>query len=180
MAERMRVAAIVVSWNQARHLPACLDALDAQDHPDLEVVVIDNASTDGSDEVLRVAQARPRRHPLRVVHNPTNRGFAGAVNDGLAVVDADAVLVSNVDVVAAPDLVRRAVAVLEGDPRCGTVQPKLLRLVAGTGQEGLRGRTGGVDGRSSGVDGRSGGGVGGPREPVGEQRASAALGGDGC
>lgn len=134
----MRVAAIVVNWNTAPHLPACLDALDAQDHPDLEVVVIDNASTDGSDEVLRVAQARPRRHPLRVVHNRTNRGFAGAVNDGLAVVDADAVLVSNVDVVAAPDLVRRAVAVLEGEPRCGTVQPKLLRLVPAAGKEDRR------------------------------------------
>jgi GT2 family glycosyltransferase len=125
----MRVAAVVVSWNAAEQLPSCLASLDAQDHPDLEVVVVDNASEDGSADVLARAAASPRRHPLRVVRNPVNRGYAGAVNDGLAVVDADAVLCCNVDVELAPDLVRRAVAALAADDRRGSVQPKLVRPV---------------------------------------------------
>jgi GT2 family glycosyltransferase len=125
----VRVTAIVVSWNAAAQLPSCLAALDAQDHPDLEVVVVDNASEDGSAAVLAQAERTPRRHPLRVVRNDTNRGFAGAVNDGLAVSDADAVLFCNVDITAAPDLVRRGVAALEAEPRRGSIQPKLHREV---------------------------------------------------
>jgi GT2 family glycosyltransferase len=125
----VRVTAIVVSWNAADQLRGCLAALDAQTHPDLEVLVVDNASADGTAEVLAEAVATPTRHPLRVVSNAENRGFAGAVNDGLAVSDADAVLLCNVDIGAAPDLVSRCVAALAADGRRGSVQPKLLREV---------------------------------------------------
>jgi GT2 family glycosyltransferase len=125
----VRVTAIVVSWNAAAQLPSCLAALDAQDHPDLEVVVVDNASADGTAAVLERIEATPRRHPLRVVRNTSNRGFAGAVNDGLAVSDGEAVLCCNVDITAAPDLVSRAVAALAADDRRGSIQPKLHREV---------------------------------------------------
>jgi GT2 family glycosyltransferase len=125
----VRVTAIVVSWNAAAQLPGCLAALDRQDHPDLEVVVVDNASRDGTSAILAVATATARRHPLRVVWNDTNRGFAGAVNDGLAVSDGDAVLLCNVDIDAAADLVTRCVAALEADDRRGSIQPKLVRAV---------------------------------------------------
>ncbi|MEX2504646.1 MAG: glycosyltransferase family 2 protein [Egicoccus sp.] len=126
----MKVVALVVNWNSADQLPVCLAGLDAQDHPDLEVVVVDNASSDGSEAVLAAAEATPRRHPLRVVRNAINRGFAGGINDGLAVTGGDAVLFCNVDIDLAPDLVSQCVAVLAADERVGSVQPKLLRTVA--------------------------------------------------
>ena len=126
----MKVVALVVSWNAAPQLPACLASLDAQDHEDLEVVVVDNASHDGSGAVLAAAERDPdRRHSLRVVRNATNRGFAGAVNDGLAVTAGDAVLLCNVDIELAPTLVSRCVAVLDRHAEVGSVQPKLLRTV---------------------------------------------------
>jgi hypothetical protein len=53
----------------------------------LEVVVVDNASTDGTADVLATAAAARARHPLRVRTNATNRGFAGGVNDALALLD---------------------------------------------------------------------------------------------
>ncbi|MFA9430075.1 glycosyltransferase [Egicoccus sp. AB-alg2] len=124
------MAALVVSWNAAAQLPACLASLDAQDHDDLEVVVVDNASSDGTEAVLAAAERDTgRRHPLQVVRNRTNRGFTGAVNDGLAMVDADAVLFCNVDVDLAPTLVSRCVEVLARHADVGSVQPKLLRTV---------------------------------------------------
>lgn len=129
----MRVTAVVVSWNAAPQLAACLASLDAQDHGDLEVLVVDNASTDGSLAILDAERARERRHPLRVVANAVNRGFAGAVNDALALTDAEAVLVANVDVAPAPDLVSRLVAALASDERTGSVQPRLLRPRSGPG-----------------------------------------------
>ena len=128
----MRVAAVVVAWNSATDLPACLAALQAQDHPDLEVVVVDNASVDGTAGLLDAELAAARRHPLRVVTNRTNRGFCGGVNDAVAMLApaVQAVLLVNPDVVAAPDLVRRCVAALVADPRRGSIQPKLHRTVA--------------------------------------------------
>ncbi len=128
----MRVIAVVVCWNAAPALRTCLAALDAQDHDDLDVVVVDNASTDGSDRILREELQRPRRHSLRVRFNGTNRGFAGAVNEAVAEAgDAEAVLVANVDIEPAPDLCSRLVAALREDPLVGSVQPLLLRTVPG-------------------------------------------------
>jgi len=139
----VRVTAIVVAWNAAADLPGCLAALQAQDHPDLEVVVVDNASHDATPEVIRSAVEVGGAgggadldglagHPVRAVWNPTNRGFCGGVNDALATITADveAVLLVNPDAVAAPDLVRRLVQVLIARPAIGTVQPRVLRRVA--------------------------------------------------
>ena len=127
----MRVAAIVIAWNSADHLGPLLDSLDAQDHDDLEVVVLDNASTDASVEVVRAAAARARAHPVRLVRSGHNRGFCGGVNAALRFLDEDveAVLLVNPDVVADPALVGTCVARLVADPRCGSVQPRVRRPV---------------------------------------------------
>ncbi len=126
----MRVTAVVVNWNSAEDLVPCVRALRAQTHPDLDVLVVDNDSHDDSLAVLDRLAVEPGGAPLRDRRNPTNRGFAGGVNDALTETDADAVLVCNPDVVPAPDYVERAVAALSADPRRGAVQGKLLRSVA--------------------------------------------------
>lgn len=149
----MRVVAVVVSWNQADQLPACLDALDAQTHHDLQVVVVDNASADGSAEVVVAAAARSRRHPLTLVRNRTNRGFAGGVHDGLdasaSAAEAEAVWLVNVDAVPAPDHLAVLVSALAADERCAAVQGMLVRthpgldgraVVDSTGVEATRAR----------------------------------------
>lgn len=127
----MRVAAIVIAWNSADHLGPLLDSLDAQDHDDLEVVVLDNASKDASVEVVRAAAARARAHPVRLVRSGYNRGFCGGVNAALGLLGEDvaAVLLVNPDVVADPELIRRCAARLVEDPRCGSVQPRVRRPV---------------------------------------------------
>jgi GT2 family glycosyltransferase len=136
----VRVAAIVVAWNSAADLPDCLAALAAQDHEDLQVVVVDNASADDTGEVLR-SWRRHARHPVRVVTNVVNRGFAGGVNDGLATLDDDveAVLLVNPDARPAADLVRRCVAVLRAEPDVGSVQPRLVRPAVGVATPGTSG-----------------------------------------
>ncbi len=127
-----RVVAVVVSWRQVDQLAACLGALEAQRHPELEVVVVDNASGDGSLDLLRAATSQPRRHPVTVVANTVNRGFAGGVHDGLAVAGpADAVWLVNVDAIPADDHLSRLVAVLEREPTCGAVQGRLVRTFVG-------------------------------------------------
>jgi GT2 family glycosyltransferase len=121
------VTVVIVSWNTAGHLQACLDAYDRQDHDDLEVVVFDTASTDGTRDLLEAARRASRRHPMRVVLSPDNRGFAGAINAALTWIDTPVVAFSNVDVIPEPDLVSRGVAALLADEGRGSVAPKLLR-----------------------------------------------------
>lgn len=124
----MHVTAVVVNWNGADHLDGCLRSLVAQDHADFDVLVVDNASTDGSAAILgRWEGGSATPTPVSVLRNPTNRGFAGAVNDALAVTDAGAVLVCNPDARPAPTFLSSAMAALLTDDRRGAVQGKLLR-----------------------------------------------------
>lgn len=133
----MRVTACVVNWGTAGHLPGILGALAAQTHQDLGVVVVDNASGDGSAELVR------RRFPeVRLLANRANRGFAGAANQGLARAvadDAGALLLCNPDARPEPDYVARAAAALSVDPRRAAVQGRLWRFTPGTGPGGAGG-----------------------------------------
>ena len=69
---------MVLSYNGARWLPACLDSVLSTDYEDLEVTVVDNASTDGSPDLVR------SRYPeVTLLRNRANLGFAAGNNVGL-------------------------------------------------------------------------------------------------
>src|SRR2546423_11559117 len=73
------VAVVIPNWNGAAHLPHCLDSLEAVDYPRdrVEVLVVDNGSTEGSQELTR------HRYPsIRVVKLAKNDGVYGACNAG--------------------------------------------------------------------------------------------------
>lgn len=65
------VSVVVQSWNHARHLPRLLDSVAAQGWPNLEIILIDDASTDGSDVILRDFAAL---HGARLIVNQQNSG----------------------------------------------------------------------------------------------------------
>lgn len=120
----MRVVAAVIAWNPGPRIDACLTALAAQDHDDLEVVVVDNASADGTAALVA------ERHPwVKLVANDTNRGFAGAANQAfeLAGATADAFMTVNPDVVASPSFVRHLAGALAARPQAGSAAGLLLR-----------------------------------------------------
>ncbi len=83
-----RVAIVIVTYNSAKEIGGCLDALRAL--PDVEVLVVDNASTDG-------AGAEVSRRGVRLIANRTNAGFAAAVNQGVRATTAPLVLLLNPD-----------------------------------------------------------------------------------
>lgn len=124
----LRVTALVVTWDSAADIDRCLASLDGLEHEALDVVVLDNASSDDTVTRVEAFRAAPRRHPLTLVRLPENRGFCGAVNVGIRASTADAVLLVNPDATLAPDALARLVRVLDEDPTCGSVQPKVLRL----------------------------------------------------
>ena len=84
------VAIVIVAHNSERHIGACLEAC-AHVLPAAEVCVVDNASLDAT-----VASTRPFAS-VRTIANPTNRGFAAAVNQGVAATTAPLILLLNPD-----------------------------------------------------------------------------------
>jgi len=122
------VTAIVVTWDSARDIERCLASLDAVEHAAFDIVVLDNASSDDTTERIGSFLRASRRHPLTLQRLPNNHGFCGAVNLGIRTSTADAVLLVNPDATVEPDTVSTLVRVLAEHPRCGSVQPKLLRL----------------------------------------------------
>ena len=105
---------VLVNWNSGGDLRACLATLAAAaaGAPGLvaRVVVVDNASTDGSLDGL------PPGLPLEVVRNDANEGFARACNQGAARGAAPYVLFLNVDACATAPALRAPVAWLEAHP----------------------------------------------------------------
>ncbi len=108
-----RTAAVIVNWNAGQRLAAAVGSV--LETSDAEVLVVDNASTDGSVDAMDGA-AR-----LRIVRNASNAGFAGGVNRGFAETEAPYVLLVNPDVRARPGAVAALAAVLDGRPRVGAV-----------------------------------------------------------
>jgi GT2 family glycosyltransferase len=95
-------ALVIPNHNGRRWIAGCLESVRAQTRAPDDVLVVDNGSTDGSDDL---AEALPG---VRVLRLGRNVGFAAAANRGLAEVSAQAVGLVNTDVVLAPDWLERA------------------------------------------------------------------------
>lgn len=114
------VSIIILNYNGADLLPACLESLKNLDYPHYEVVVVENGSTDNSMEVLA-------RFPwVRVCRLETNRGSSGGYNYGLARARGDYILMMNNDMVANAGFVRVLADYLSDHPEVGIVQGKMV------------------------------------------------------
>jgi GT2 family glycosyltransferase len=121
-------AVIVVTHNHAETLPACFDAVAALEPPPAEVVVVDNASTDGSAEVV---SSRPESK-LRLIQEPANTGFAAAVNRGLAATTAPWTLLLNPDCAPESNFVARLLAAADRTHKTdeiGAITGRLVRAI---------------------------------------------------
>lgn len=116
------VSISIVTYNSAPFLRRCLDSVLAQDWPRLEVVVIDNASEDGTRQILESYGQK-----IRVILNKQNRGFCGGQNQGIRRSEGEWVLVLNPDSVLTPSFVSRLISAGAQDPNSGTICGKLLR-----------------------------------------------------
>ena len=116
------VSVIIVSWNASDYLLRCLQSLsrDVCRFP-VEIIVVDNASSDGSVE--RVEELFPE---VRLIRNSENLGFARASNLGVAVSRGRYLCFINSDVEVRNDCVTRLVTFCEGNPEVGMVGPGII------------------------------------------------------
>ncbi len=120
-----RVSVILVNWNGRAHLERCLSGLRRQNYGNYEVVLVDNASQDGS-----VAFVRERFPEVRVLESGTNIGFPAANNLGIAATSGDYVATLNVDTEAEPGWLAALVAGMSAVPHVGMCASKMLFLHA--------------------------------------------------
>jgi len=116
-----RVRVVVPSWNVRDLLRECLAALAASRGVELETVVVDDASADGS--AAMVAREFPA---VRLVELERNVGFAAACNEGLRGLRAPYALLLNADTRLDPDALARLVAFLEGHADYAAAAPRLV------------------------------------------------------
>ena len=112
----------VVTWNSARDIAACLDAVRAQRHRPIELLVGDNAS---ADETRRLLEERTSGDERR--YFPANLGFSAAHNALIRASRGAYYVTLNPDVVLDPGFVAALVAALEDAPRAGSATGKLRR-----------------------------------------------------
>jgi glycosyltransferase involved in cell wall biosynthesis len=108
------VSVIIPCHNAEKTLRACLESVFAQEHRPLEVVVVDDASTDSSPAIAREL-------PCRLVEQPVNRGPSAARNAGVAASSGEVLFFLDSDVALAPTAIANAVTVLAADSSCGCV-----------------------------------------------------------
>lgn len=115
------VSIIIPNWNGAHHLATCLDALRIQSYARMEVLLVDNASTDDSLELLR------RDYPeIRIVALDSNYGFGAGCNAGMRASQGDIVILLNNDTEADPQFVASIVDAFKRHPQAGMVASKVL------------------------------------------------------
>ncbi len=120
-----RVAVVIPSWNCVDDLRACLASLQAQRGVELEVMVVDNGSGDGSVEFLR-SEGVPH------IALESNLGFAPAVNMGFFATSALVVATINADTICEPTAMAEMHRELMLDETIGGVQPRILSLIRGS------------------------------------------------
>jgi GT2 family glycosyltransferase len=116
------VSVIVVNWNGEAYLAECIDSLLAQTYPRVEIIVVDNASIDGSVRLLTERYGGK----IRLIVKDENRGFTGGNNAGIAVATGAYVLLLNNDAVAHPAWAAAMVREAESEPRVGMCASKIV------------------------------------------------------
>src|SRR5437763_7797115 len=125
MAHNEVVSVTIVTYNSGRFIKRCLESVLAQKYSPKEVIVVDNASTDGTIDILEQFDDR-----CRVYYNDENIGFAAAQNQAIAISSGDWVLTLNPDVLLLPNFIEALVDAGQINPKVGTVCGKLLAMTA--------------------------------------------------
>jgi GT2 family glycosyltransferase len=120
----VRLSIVVVNWNSRDDLRTCLESLAAQTHRDLEIVVVDNGSTDGSPEMVETGFPA-----CRLLAQSTNVGFAEGCNRGIEASTGEWVATLNNDCVADAGWAQALVAAATSAPAsCGMLQSLMVFL----------------------------------------------------
>lgn len=112
---------IIPHFNGRHHLPDCFDSLRQQHCPDFEIILVDNGSTDGTQELIR------GQYPeVRLIELGENRGFTGACNAGWAAAQGEIIILLNNDTAVHPNWLSEIIRAFAEHPEAGSIASKML------------------------------------------------------
>jgi GT2 family glycosyltransferase len=116
------VSIVIVTWNCKKFVEECLDSLQAhRQDPQAEIIIVDNASRDGTPELVR------DRYPeVTLIQNRENLGFAKANNIGIQKASGKYVCLINPDVRVLDGCIEKMLAYLQANPQIGLLGPRMV------------------------------------------------------
>lgn len=120
MKKKPSVALVILNWNGRQLLERFLPSVVKSVYENLEIVVIDNGSTD--DSVALIQKEFPT---IKIIANTTNKGFAAGYNDGLKQLQHDYFILLNTDVEVPEHWIDPVIDLMETDPMIAAAQPKI-------------------------------------------------------
>ncbi|MCY4145325.1 MAG: glycosyltransferase family 2 protein [Chloroflexi bacterium] len=115
-----RLSVIIPNWNGKHYLGPCLASLRAQTQSNIEIIIVDNASTDGSQRFVKAGYS-----DLRLIELPQNLGFTGACNRGMRAAAGEFVALLNNDTEADKNWAAEVIKALDEKPAAGIVACKM-------------------------------------------------------
>jgi len=116
-----KVAVVILNWNGLKFLQQFLPSVLQSTWPNLEIVVGDNGSTDGSVEFLKGRYA----NEVTVIQNDQNYGYTGGYNRVINQVTADYYILLNSDIEVTPNWIEPVIKMMEADANIAAVAPKI-------------------------------------------------------
>jgi GT2 family glycosyltransferase len=116
-----KICAVILNTNRREDTLECLQSLINNQYPNLHIIILDNASTDGSYEAIQTTYPQVQQVSLT-----ENKGYAGNNNAGIALAmeaQADWIFVLNEDIILAPDALSQLMTVVQELPQVGIIGP---------------------------------------------------------
>lgn len=116
-----RLSIVIPNWNGKHFLKTCLDSLRMQTYPDIEIIIVDNASQDGSQTYIR------EQYPeVLLIELPENRGFTGACNTGMAAASGEFIALLNNDTEVDANWAKAVVDGFARHPEVGFIASRMM------------------------------------------------------
>ncbi len=123
------VSIIILTYGAEKYIKKCLNSVLVQTYSNIEIIVIDNNSSDETVEIIQDLNIKNQNDnsKFKIIKNKINLGFAAGQNQGIRAAQGKYVLCLNQDAWLDKDYVKNAAAVLEADNKIAAVQGKLWR-----------------------------------------------------
>ncbi len=118
-----KVTIVIPNYNGKAFMKDCMEALEGQSCRDLEVILVDNGSSDGSVELVKEQYPQVKRIVL-----DQNYGFSRAVNEGIRAARTPYVILLNNDTKVRPGYVEALVKAMDSHPKAFSASPKMIQM----------------------------------------------------
>lgn len=125
--KKVDVSIIIVNYNTEKLTLCCIESvINSIKELKYEIIIVDNASTDGTIKAIRKFQISNPKIKLKIIENDKNIGFAKANNQGIRIAQGRYILLLNSDTVVKGDAIEKLVKFADKKKNVGVVVPKLL------------------------------------------------------